>query len=119
MQTDDTGSDTVEFVPVGRAGSSLGSSYTSRRFQALGRETLETLTSSFASSQEARELIEIESRGQVGRVPLAGGQATNRWKKEGRKKEEGRRKKEEGGTRSLLVQVQVGDHHAQSCVRES
>ena len=38
LQTDDTGSDTVEFVPVGRAGSSLGSSYTSRRFQALGRE---------------------------------------------------------------------------------
>ena len=40
----------VEFVPVGRASRSLGASYTSRRFLALGRDTLETRTSSFASS---------------------------------------------------------------------
>ncbi len=42
---------------------SLGASYTSRRLLALGRDALEALTGSFPSSQEARELVEIESRG--------------------------------------------------------
>ena len=50
--------DTVEFLPLGRASRSLGASYTSRRFLALGRDSPETLTSSFASSQEARKLVE-------------------------------------------------------------
>ncbi len=38
---------------------------TSTRFLALGRDTLETLTSPFTRSQEARKLAEIESKGQV------------------------------------------------------
>ena len=54
---------TVEFLTVGRASRSPGASYTSSRFLALGRDTLETLTSSFPSSEEARTLVEIESRG--------------------------------------------------------
>ncbi len=39
---------TVEFLPVGRAGRSLGASCTSRRFPARGRDTLD------------REVLEVE-----------------------------------------------------------